>query len=245
MLAYQLLRTFKTIWTQEKVSLWIRPYKIISLSSDSGLIEPVLNTISLSQIKKNTKMTLLEYFISEFGPVTSEDFLNAQRNFVKSIAAYSIVSYLIQLKDRHNGNILLDEQGHLIHIDYGFILSASPRNLGFESSPFKLNDEMIELMGGLESDMFSYYKILILQGLLAARKHQEKLISLVEILQSNTQLPCFKYGASTIKSFKDRFLMSLTEEQLQAHIEQMVQNSVYSITTKLYDSYQYFTNNIL
>lgn len=190
-------------------------------------------------------MTLLEYFISEFGPVTSEDFLNAQRNFVKSIAAYSIVSYLIQLKDRHNGNILLDEQGHLIHIDYGFILSASPRNLGFESSPFKLNDEMIELMGGLESDMFSYYKILILQGLLAARKHQEKLISLVEILQSNTQLPCFKYGASTIKSFKDRFLMSLTEEQLQAHIEQMVQNSVYSITTKLYDSYQYFTNNIL
>lgn len=245
MLAYQLLSTFKKIWQMEMVPLWVRPYKILSLNSDSGLIEPILNTISLSQIKKNTKMTLLEYFINEFGPVTSEQFLNAQRNFVQSCAAYSIVSYLIQLKDRHNGNILLDSHGHIIHIDFGFILSASPRNLGFESSPFKLTTELIELMGGLESDMFSYYKILILKGLLVARKHQEKLISLVEILQSNSQLPCFKLGSATIKSFKDRFLMSLTETQLQAQIEQMVDQSVNSITTKLYDSFQYYTNNIL
>lgn len=42
--------------------MWVRPYRILVLSNDSGLIEPVLNTVSLHQIKKNSKMSLIEYF---------------------------------------------------------------------------------------------------------------------------------------------------------------------------------------
>lgn len=100
-------------------------------------------------------------------------------------------------------------------------------------------------MGGLGSDMFEYFKILILQGLVAARKHHERILTLVEILQANSQLPCFKNGASTIKALRERFELGLTEEELQLRVESLVESSMHSLTTKLYDGFQYLTNGIL
>jgi len=85
----------------EHVPLWIRPYNIVVTSNNSGMIEPVLNAVSLHQIKKQSKMTLLQYFEHEFGPQNSEEFLTAQKNFVQSCAAYCLVCYLMQVKDRY------------------------------------------------------------------------------------------------------------------------------------------------
>ena len=71
--------------------------------------------------------------------------------------------------------------------------------MGFETSPFKLTPEFVEVMGGLGSDMFEYFKILILQGLIAARKHMDRILNLVEIMRSgnntaymnNCSFPCY------------------------------------------------------
>ncbi|XP_033340009.1 phosphatidylinositol 4-kinase beta fwd isoform X2 [Megalopta genalis] len=246
LLASQLLSMLQRIWQEEQVPLWVRPYKILCLSNDSGLIEPILNTVSLHQVKKQCQLTLVQYFEREFGPPTSDTFITAQRNFIQSCAAYCLVCYLIQVKDRHNGNILLHSDGHLIHIDFGFILSTSPRNLGFETSPFKLTPEFVEVMGGSQSKQFQEFKTLILQGLIAARKHMEKIVNLVEIMLSGSQLPCFRSGgAATVQGLKNRFHLTLTEDQLRRHVEDLVEASIHSWSTKLYDRYQYFANGTL
>ncbi|XP_061461571.1 phosphatidylinositol 4-kinase beta isoform X3 [Rhineura floridana] len=265
LLAFQVLKQLQSIWEQERVPLWIKPYKILVISADSGMIEPVVNAVSIHQVKKQSQLSLLDYFLQEHGNYTTEAFLTAQRNFVQSCAGYCLVCYLLQVKDRHNGNILLDADGHIIHIDFGFILSSSPRNLGFETSAFKLTTEFVDVMGGLDGDMFNYYKMLMLQGLIAARKHMDKVVQIVEIMQQGcqqclgetqqsqvpavaqvicSQLPCF-HGSSTIRNLKERFHMNMTEEQLQLLIEQMVDGSMRSITTKLYDGFQYLTNGIM
>uniref|UniRef100_A0A667Z792 Phosphatidylinositol 4-kinase beta n=1 Tax=Myripristis murdjan TaxID=586833 RepID=A0A667Z792_9TELE len=244
LLAFQVLQQLQSIWEQERVPLWIKPYKILVLSSDSGMIEPVVNAVSLHQVKKHSQLSLLDYFLQEHGSPTTEAFLSAQRNFVQSCAGYSLICYLLQVKDRHNGNILLDAEGHIIHIDFGFILSSSPKNLGFETSAFKLTAEFVDVMGGPDGDMFNYYKMLMLQGLIAARKHMDKVVQIVEIMQQGSQLPCF-HGSSTMRGLKERFHMSLTEEQLQLLVDQLVDGSMRSLTTKLYDGFQYLTNGIM
>ncbi|VDP17705.1 unnamed protein product [Soboliphyme baturini] len=244
LLAYQILCELKNIWEEEHVPLWVKPYRISVISKDCGIIESIVNAIK-KNLSKDGSCSILTYFLKEFGDLNSEEFLTAQNKFIRSCAAYCLICYLMQVKDRHNGNILLDAEGHIIHVDFAYILSSSPRNLGFESSPFKLTNEIVEVMGSCNGNMFSYFKILMLQGLIAARKHQERILSIVEIMLSGNQLPCFRGGAAVLRGLRDRLHLNCTEEKLHGIIDSMVENSRHSLTTRLYDNFQYFTNGIL
>ena len=39
-------------------------------------------------------------------------------------------------------------------------------------------------MGGPDSDMYNYFKLLMLRGFLAARKHMDRFVHIVEIMQT-------------------------------------------------------------
>lgn len=75
------------------------------------------------------------------------------------MASYSLVQYLLQVKDRHNANILIDKEGHIIHIDFGFMLTNSPlKGMALENAPFKLNSDFIEVLGGEDSEGFRRFR---------------------------------------------------------------------------------------
>lgn len=62
---------------------------------------------------------------------------------------------------------------------------------GFEQSPFKLTPEFVDVMGGLESVLWIEFQHLLLRGLMAARKHMDRIINIVEIMRSSTFTPVF------------------------------------------------------
>jgi phosphatidylinositol kinase/protein kinase (PI-3 family) len=77
-------------------------------------------------------------------------------NFISSLVGYSLITYFLQVKDRHNANIMIKKDGSIIHIDYGFFLSSMPgKGVELEKNvSFKLTNEYIEVLGGVKSKKF-------------------------------------------------------------------------------------------
>ncbi|KAG0464661.1 hypothetical protein HPP92_018825 [Vanilla planifolia] len=248
-LAVQLIAHFYDIYQEAGLPLWLRPYEVLVTSSYTALIETIPDTASIHSIKSRFSniSSLRDYFVAKYEE-NSPNFKLAQRNFVESMAGYSILCYLLQVKDRHNGNLLIDEEGHIIHIDFGFMLSNSPGGVNFESAPFKLTRELLEVMDsdaeGNPSEFFDYFKVLCIQGFLTCRKHAEQIILLVEMLQ-DSGFPCFKGGPRTIQNLRKRFHLSLTEEQCVSLVLSLISSSLDAWRTRQYDYYQRVLNGIL
>ncbi|XP_073266721.1 phosphatidylinositol 4-kinase beta 1-like isoform X2 [Populus alba] len=248
-LAVQLISHFYDIFQEAGLPLWLRPYEVLCTSSYTALIETIPDTASIHSIKSRypNVTSLRDFFVAKFGE-NSPSFKLAQRNFVESMAGYSLVCYLLQVKDRHNGNLLMDEDGHIIHIDFGFMLSNSPGGVNFESAPFKLTRELLEVMDsdaeGIPSEFFDYFKVLCIQGFLTCRKHAERIILLVEMLQ-DSGFPCFKGGPRTIQNLRKRYHLSLTEEQCVSLVLSLISSSLDAWRTRQYDYYQRVLNGIL
>ncbi len=125
----QLIYKFRDIFLDASLNLYLRPYEIIVLNESSGILEFVTNSISIDGLKKNYRNfnSLYDFYKDMYGSQLKQ----AQKNFITSLAAYSLLTYILQVKDRHNGNILIDSEGHIVHIDFGFIFCTSPGGLNF------------------------------------------------------------------------------------------------------------------
>jgi len=152
----QLIGQMDQIFKKKKLGTWLFPYEILATGPGCGVLEFIEDAMSIDAIKKkNPGLSLDQFFIGIF-PGKNE-LKRARKNFAKSLAAYSLAMYILQVKDRHNGNILIDKDGHIVHLDFGFIFTSSPAgNMNFEKSPFKLTQEFVDVLNGMES---SYFKL--------------------------------------------------------------------------------------
>ncbi|EPE03161.1 phosphatidylinositol 3 [Ophiostoma piceae UAMH 11346] len=258
--ACQLIAVCDKIWEDAGTSVWVKQMRILVTGESSGLIETITNGVSLHSIKRSLTLasiesgqnprrriaTLRDYFVKAFGLPESEAHRAGIDAFKRSLAAYSIISYVLQLKDRHNGNVLIDNEGHIVHIDFGFMLSNSPGSVAFEAAPFKLTHEYVEVLNGVGSPDFDDYKRLCKQAFQALRKSADNVVDLVSMMGRDSKMPCFVAGVTqATANLRQRFQLHLSAEDAEQFVEtELIGKSLGSYYTRLYDTFQYRTQGI-
>jgi phosphatidylinositol 4-kinase A len=240
-LALQMISAFRGIFHNVGLDVYVNPYRVTATAPGCGVIDVLPNSISRDMLGREAVNGLYDYFISKYGGEDSIRFQEARNNFVKSMAAYSVISYLLQFKDRHNGNIMIDDAGHILHIDFGFCFDIVPGGVKFERAPFKLTAEMVAVMGGPTAQPYQWFEELCVKAFLASRSHCEHLAHMV-IAMLDSGLPCFK--PTTIQNFRERFCLERTEHEAADFMKELIRKSYNSVATRGYDHFQLLTNGI-
>lgn len=243
-LALQLIAAFRGIFNSVGLDVYVFPYRVTATAPGCGVIDVLPNSISRDMLGREAVNGLHDYFLTKYGGEHSVRYQEARSEFVKSMAAYSVISYLLQFKDRHNGNIMIDDKGHILHIDFGFLFDIAPGGVKFERSPFKLTPEMLAVMGGADPDTsqaYRWFEELTVKAFLCSRQYCGKLLHLVSLML-DSGLPCFK--PNTIYNLRSRFMLELSEGDAAKFMLGCIKKSGGSISTKVYDEFQLLTNGI-
>jgi phosphatidylinositol kinase/protein kinase (PI-3 family) len=247
----QMIHFYKSVFASAKLPLWLKTYRILSTSKDAGVLEVIMDATSLDGLKKHPsypkKGGLRTYFEQTYGAPNTKSFKAAQKNFMQSLAAYSIVSYLLGLKDRHNGNIMIDTKGHLVFIDFGFAMGMNvAHEFTMERAPFKLTPEFVDVMGGPRSKCFQEFKMLFVAGFKEARKNAQLALGLVEIMMYKSNFPCFsgwRYGNGiALTRFQKRLMIWTPDRLVEREALRLVNSARGHIGTYMYDVFQKATN---
>ncbi|ODN73286.1 hypothetical protein L202_07835 [Cryptococcus amylolentus CBS 6039] len=241
-LALQIIAMFKNVFNTIGLTLYLYPYRVTATAPGCGVIDVVPNATSRDEMGRAKINDLASYFVDKYGGVDTASFQKARLNFIQSMAAYSVACYILQIKDRHNGNIMIDGEGHIVHIDFGFLFDIGPGGVKFEPSSFKLNREMVVLMGGRDSQGYKMFTELTVKAFLAIRPHADQLIDTVHLMLG-TALPSFK-GEGTITRLRNRFQLQLGERQAADYMMGVIRNAHENMRSNVYDGFQKMQNGI-
>ena len=249
-LCLQVFGFMKHMWAEAGLNVPLTVYKATDLGAKVGMLELVtgaetLSAISVSQrqagqsnvaaVLDNKKMA--RWLESECGSVgVSPD--EAKENFLRSSAGCCVATYILGIGDRHNDNIMMRKDGHLVHIDFGFILGKNPvipTPFGFtidryDSEVFAFLPDFGYIIGGdnfQDSEDFMRFQELCCECYLVVRQHANLFINLFSLL-----LPAGLYEEEELSVMRQRFNLEEEDEVAATIFKALIVDSLGSISTK-------------
>lgn len=250
-LALQMIRIMDKLWQAEAakgrddgidLNLCMQPYTVVSTADQVGIIECVTGATTQADIVLNQGgafyslytnhgRSTLANWLKKKNP-GERSFRKAQENFVKSLAGYSVATYILGIGDRHNDNIMVSEAGNIFHIDFGYFLGERTKLIGAidrETAPFVLTEDYIEVMGGDKSEMFGKYVDTCLAAYSIIRKHSNMLITLFIMMLSSGMPQLQKF--EDLNYVREALKPELSEGEAEEHFMNLIRQSRAAIRT--------------
>lgn len=129
----------------------LKTYHVLPITSTYGILQMLPDCMSLFEINKTT--TLTNYVVKHNKHRTVNEI---RQTFIKSCASNCVLGYMLGVGDRNLGNILVCEDGTLVHIDFSYILGTDPRLT--QLTEMRITPGMVDLLGGNDSDEYQQMK---------------------------------------------------------------------------------------
>ena len=231
--AILLLSQFEKILREYQINIWLNSICLNSFHYNGGSVEVIPNSNSIHEIKSFDLLNSRKKNSIE---------KNSIEKFLESMAGYSLLCFLLQIKDRHNANILLNSDNRVIHIDFAFLLGLLPGNLKLEATSFKMSEDFIFLLNGKKSQSFDIFKEIFARGFLIIRKNLGKIIKISKSFIFDG------IGYIRIKSrlsdFIKRFNVKTKISNTLWYCDKLYKDSLEDWRTKQYDKYQMLASGI-
>jgi hypothetical protein len=184
--------------------------------------------VQVRQQSKNSPQAILDKYnslVPQFKPCmhyffyenffTPKEWYSAQTSFASSVAATSIVGYVVGLGDRHPNNILIDlSTGEVVHIDYGICFDAGRFLKIPEIVPFRLTRDMVDGLGIL--GVQGPFSRICEEVLVSIKTNSSLLTAIVEVFVVD---PLFNWAVASLGSDNAQAALEGVKKKLQGFLD--------------------------
>ncbi|KAG8348223.1 phosphatidylinositol 3-kinase [Trypanosoma vivax] len=229
-LVVQVLGLIDTMLRQDGLDLCLSPYRVLATGPAEGLVEFVPDVVTLQSVQRDITGFIRTHNNSK------EAYRAAMSRFTKSCAGYCVLTFILGIGDRHLENILLRPDGRLLHIDFGYILGNDPKPF---PPPMKIIKEMVEALGGPQSDGYMEFKSYCCSSYNIIRERAPLILSML-LLMVDASIPQISGDGRVdprvnLLKMQERLRLDLSNAEAAQYIQNVIADSVGSIFTNLWD----------
>ncbi|XP_052181201.1 serine/threonine-protein kinase ATM isoform X3 [Diospyros lotus] len=151
---------------------------------------------TFQEVCQNFRPVMHYFFLERF--LHPADWFEKRLAYTRSVAASSMVGYIVGLGDRHSMNILIDQAtAEVVHIDLGVAFEQGLMLKTPERVPFRLTRDIVDGMGvtGVEG----VFRRCCEETISVMRTNKEALLTIVEVFIHD---PLYKWALSPLKALQ-------------------------------------------